>query len=169
MPPLVLSSLQCSDKWSKKLRCRPSWTLIITCNGLARCWGGNRPAGQVAVGRRMASSSNNESRANWTPICCHAKRSEPLKTASSHSERVWWADSPSGHSHCQGGFVKDLPGDKCDGFLVKGWWEGGGTLRELFWFLVYMQTLKLSRCTWKQNTHCWSSLLCRFLMFQSVL
>lgn len=90
MPPLVLSSLQWSDKWSKKLRCRPSWTLIITCNGLARCWGGIRPAGQVAVGRRMASSSNNESRANWTPICCHAKHSEPLKTASSHSERVWW-------------------------------------------------------------------------------
>lgn len=91
MPPLVLSSLQWSDKWSKKLRCRPSWTLIITCNGWARCWGGIRPAGQVAVGRRMASSSNNESRANWTPICCHAKRSEPLKTASSHSERGWWA------------------------------------------------------------------------------
>lgn len=123
MPPLVLFSLQWSDKWSKKLRCRPSWSLIITCNGLARCWGGIRPAGQVVVGRRMASSSNNESRANWTPICCHAKRSEPLKTASSHSERI----SPSGHSHSQVGMLKDSPGDKCAGVLVKGWWEGEGT------------------------------------------
>lgn len=88
MPLLVHFPLQHSYKWSKKSRRLPSWALIITCNGLARCWSGTGPVGQVAMRRRMAWSSINESTANWIPICWHAKCSEPLKSSLfSHSVR----------------------------------------------------------------------------------
>lgn len=88
MPLLVHFPLQHSYKWSKKSRHLPSWVLIITCNGLARCWSGTGPVGQVAMRRRMAWSSINESTANWIPICWHAKCLEPLKSSLfSHSVR----------------------------------------------------------------------------------
>lgn len=81
MPLLVHFPLQRSYKWSKKSRRLPSWAMIITCNGLARCWSGTGPVGQVALRSWMAWSSINESTANWIPICWHAKCSKPLKSS----------------------------------------------------------------------------------------
>lgn len=103
MPLLVHFPLQHSYKWSKKSQRLPSWALIITCNGLARCWSGTGPVGQVAMRRRMAWSSINESTANWIPICWHAKCLEPLKSSLfSHSVRRkrarWLAFSFRAHS-----------------------------------------------------------------------